>query len=243
MEDSEWTLAGKVKGKNTEAARRLLFGMKGGTPVSGDFNGDGVTDVGVFRDGQWFIDVNGNGVWDEGDLWAKLRLPRRQAGRRRLGRRRQGRHRHLRPGLGRRSAAHRPRAGFARFVEQALRHAKERAAAAKPGHDGQAGVEADLAGPTRADLIDHVFHYGTPRDVPLVGDWNGDGTDTIAVFRDGWWYLDVDGDGKWSDTGTTRSTSARSATCPSSATSTATASTNWPSSATARGISTPTATA
>ncbi len=46
--------------------------MRGGIPVSGDFNGDGVTDVGVFREGQWFIDVNGNGVWDEGDLWAKL---------------------------------------------------------------------------------------------------------------------------------------------------------------------------
>ncbi len=87
MEDSEWTLAARATGRNANAARRLLFGMKGGIPVSGDFNGDGVTDVGVFRDGQWFIDVNGNGVWDEGDLWAKLGYGRRQAGRRRLGRR------------------------------------------------------------------------------------------------------------------------------------------------------------
>jgi hypothetical protein len=66
---------------------------------------------------------------------------------------------------------------------------------------GKRALKLTSQGTTRADLIDHVFHYGTPRDVPLVGDWNGDGTDTIAVFRDGWWYLDVDGDGKWSDTG------------------------------------------
>ncbi len=41
-------------------------------PVTGDFNGDGVTDIGVFIDGQWFLDLNGNGNWDEGDLWAQL---------------------------------------------------------------------------------------------------------------------------------------------------------------------------
>ena len=55
------------------------------------------------------------------------------------------------------------------------------------------------AGKVRADLIDHVFHYGTPGDVPVVGDWNGDGIDTIAVFKDGKWYRDLDGDGKWSE--------------------------------------------
>ena len=32
----------------------------------------------------------------------------------------------------------------------------------------------------------------------MAGDWNGDGLATIGVFRAGTWYLDVDGDGKWS---------------------------------------------
>ena len=41
-------------------------------PVVGDYNGDGVSDIGVFIDGQWFLDLNGNGRWDEGDLWAQL---------------------------------------------------------------------------------------------------------------------------------------------------------------------------
>jgi hypothetical protein len=38
---------------------------------------------------------------------------------------------------------------------------------------------------------DRTFTYGSPGDVPLAGDWNGDGTDTIAVFRQSSnnWYI------------------------------------------------------
>jgi hypothetical protein len=54
-------------------------------------------------------------------------------------------------------------------------------------------------GKNRADLIDHVFHYGAPADVPVAGDWNGDGIRQIGVFRDGQWNLDLDGDGRFTD--------------------------------------------
>src|SRR5690606_5602680 len=54
-------------------------------------------------------------------------------------------------------------------------------------------------GEVRADLIDHVFHFGVPGDVPITGDWNGDGIRTIGVFRDGTWYLDIDGYGRCAD--------------------------------------------
>ena len=94
--------------------KTIRFGMPGATPVTGDWNGSGTTKVGVFLDGLWFLDLNGNGVWDEGDLWAKLGTDGRSAGHRRLGRRRQDRHRHLRPGLGRRLPGDRGRAGPAR---------------------------------------------------------------------------------------------------------------------------------
>ena len=29
-------------------------------PVVGDFNGDGIEEIGVFRNGKWIIDTNGN---------------------------------------------------------------------------------------------------------------------------------------------------------------------------------------
>ena len=52
--------------------RERMFGIGQGIPFAGDFNGDGLTEIGVFHDGQWFVDLNGNGRWDEGDLWARL---------------------------------------------------------------------------------------------------------------------------------------------------------------------------
>ena len=41
-------------------------------PVTGDFNGDGKTEIGIYYKGEWFLDLNGNGEWDGDDLWAKL---------------------------------------------------------------------------------------------------------------------------------------------------------------------------
>ena len=39
----------------------------GETTVVGDWNGDGRAKVGVFYNGQWALDDNGNGMWDAGD--------------------------------------------------------------------------------------------------------------------------------------------------------------------------------
>jgi len=36
---------------------------------------------------------------------------------------------------------------------------------------------------------DIVFVYGDPSDTTLMGDWNGDGTDTPGVVRNGVWHL------------------------------------------------------
>ena len=38
-------------------------------------------------------------------------------------------------------------------------------------------------------IHDVAFHFGDPGDVPVTGDWNGDGTDTAGLFRNGGWYL------------------------------------------------------
>jgi hypothetical protein len=40
------------------------FGGGGDQPVSGDFNGDGVSSLGIFRNGRWRLDVNGDGQFD-----------------------------------------------------------------------------------------------------------------------------------------------------------------------------------
>ncbi len=59
-------------------------------------------------------------------------------------------------------------------------------------------MKQSAQGAVRSDLIDHVFQYGSPGDKAISGDWNGDGVSNIGLFRAGTWYLDGDGDGRWS---------------------------------------------
>ncbi len=175
------------------------FGVSGATPLAADFNGDGRVQVAVFRDGIWFIDLNGNGIWDEDDLWAKLGDEGDQAVAGDW------------DGDG--------KADIGIFGPAWIGDPK--AIAAKPGQpdaqnlsDGRyKNIPPALADATvgyrtmkrtergrlRSDVIDHVFRYGTDVDRAVVGDWNGDGVATIGVFRNGTWYLDVDGNGRWSE--------------------------------------------
>jgi uncharacterized protein (DUF2141 family) len=39
-------------------------GLPGDIPVVGDWNGDGRSKIGIYRGGTWLLDYNGNGVWD-----------------------------------------------------------------------------------------------------------------------------------------------------------------------------------
>lgn len=174
------------------------FGFPGAIPLSGDFDGDGEDEVAVFIDGQWFIDVNGNGIWDEGDLWGKL-----------------GSEGDL-PVTGDWDGDGKTDIGI--FGTAWI--GDPRAIAAEPGvpdsqnapsgryknippekneaTDGVRTMKLTAEGRLRSDVIDHVFQFGVAGDRPIAGDWNGDGVATIGVYRGGVWFLDVDGDGRWS---------------------------------------------
>ena len=39
-------------------------GLEGAIPVAGDWDGDGITKMGIFKDGTWYLDINGNYQWD-----------------------------------------------------------------------------------------------------------------------------------------------------------------------------------
>jgi hypothetical protein len=46
---------------------------------------------------------------------------------------------------------------------------------------------------------DRVFAFGAFGDLPLIGDWNGDGTDDVGTYRSGntKFYVDANGSGRW----------------------------------------------
>ncbi|MHB8882839.1 MAG: choice-of-anchor L domain-containing protein [Thermodesulfovibrionales bacterium] len=90
------------------------WGMYNTLPVTGDWNNSGKTETGVFQDGMWYLDMNGNGVWD--------------------------------------------------------------------------GELTDMKTAFRADL---------PGAIPVTGDWDGSGSTSIGVYKDGIWYLDMNGNGIW----------------------------------------------
>ncbi|MBP85148.1 MAG: hypothetical protein CMJ64_00260 [Planctomycetaceae bacterium] len=204
MREAQFTLVVNQDDEdNVAEVRQYVFGLRGGIPISGDFDGDGVDEIGVYYQGEWFIDLNGNGVWDQQDLWAKL-----------------GGSEDL-PVTGDWDGDGKDDIGIygpewlgdprALDVEPGLPDSQnvlsQRASAVRPKNvppveqqatDGRRLLQLNEQGPRRVDVIDHVFRFGAGKDVPVTGDWNGDGIRSIGIFRDGSWQLDLDGDGRWS---------------------------------------------
>ncbi len=198
LRDGIWTIH---TGDDSAQSPHFAFGIPGALPVAGDWNGDGRSELGVFYKGEWFLDLNGNGKWDEGDLWAKLGDANDQPvtgdwdgdGKDDIGifgPEWPGDERHIEnePGL--------PDPDNA---PKAMPRAKNLPPDYDEATDGERLLRLTARGKERADLIDHVFQFGNSVDVAITGDWNGDGIASIGVFRDGKWHLDMDGDGRWSE--------------------------------------------
>lgn len=49
---------------------------------------------------------------------------------------------------------------------------------------------------------DVIYNFGIAGDAPIVGDWDGDGFDSIGIVRNGQWYLDANENGNWDGSAT-----------------------------------------
>ena len=178
--------------------QHVVMGDPSAVPLAGDFNGDGITDVAVFIDGYWFIDINGNGRWDEEDLWARM-----------------GNHEDQ-PVVGDWDGDGKDDIGVfglqwpgdGEVVEQdpglpdAANKLQKHVPKNVPPTDAASRrrlLQKSSQGQVRADVVDHVFKYGRQNEIAVAGDWNGDGVVNIGTYRDGQWRLDLNGDGRISE--------------------------------------------
>ncbi len=115
--------------------------------------------IGIFRNGNWYLDVNGSNTWD--------------------------------PGVD--SAIAFGMAGDIPVVGDWNGDGKTKIGVFRNGN-----WYLDVNGNNTWDPgVDSAIAFGMAGDIPVVGDWNGDGKTKIGVFRNGNWYLDVNGNNTW----------------------------------------------
>jgi hypothetical protein len=183
-----------LKSLNTAgfANRLLTFGLPGDKPVAGDWNGDGIDTIGVFRNGVFYLrNANTDGF---ADLAFGYGAPTDL------------------PDVGDWDGDGIDTIGVFRNGLFILRNSNTTGPAEAIFGLGIAGdipISGDWDGdgvdtvgifrPSNGALYlknqnstgfaDVVLTYGLPGDKPVTGDWDGNGTDTIGVFRNGIFLL------------------------------------------------------
>jgi hypothetical protein len=143
------------------------FGLPGDRPVIGDWTGDGHIRVGVFRKGEWYLDLNGNRRWDGvagGDGIFQFGLPGDT------------------PVAGDWTGDGTTKLGVFRCTTD---------------RRVECTWVLDSNGNRRFDSSDVFLKYGLPGDLPIVSAWSGGRIDRIGVFRNGDWYVDSNGTGRF----------------------------------------------
>jgi hypothetical protein len=144
---------------------KAFGGLRGDVPVAGDWTGDRKSKVGIYRNGQWFLDKNNNGAWDGCDIDTCFDAF--------------GGFKDDTPVIGDWNQSGKDRIGIYRKGQWFLD---------LNGNGAWDGCEVDACiGP----------FGGFKDDIPVIGDWNQSGKDKIGVYRNGQWFLDLNGNGVW----------------------------------------------
>ncbi len=190
------------RGWNPGSDSSFTIGQAGDKVVTGDWNGDGITETGVFRGGVWILDTNGTPGFQAGDTTFAFGI----AG--------------WTPVVGDWNGDGRTDVGVYNGAQWALDDNGTQGWQAGSDHVITFGdpsytpVVGDWNGDGKADIgvfangvwgldsngtlgwqagSDASFAFGAAGMAPVVGDWNGDGTSDVGVFTGGTWGLDSDG--------------------------------------------------
>jgi uncharacterized repeat protein (TIGR01451 family) len=137
----------------------------GVTPMVGDWSSTGTAKIGVYYNGLWYLDYDGNGVWDGGVNDKAYNFGWQATG--------------VTPILGDWNGDGRAKIGVY--------------------YNGYWYLDYDGNGIWDGGINDKQYNLGwaDPAVTPVMGDWTGTGTAKIGVFYEGRWYLDFIGNGIW----------------------------------------------
>lgn len=200
-------MAGDATGVSVPVRSSSFWAGAGSQAVLGDWNGDGKTEIGVYLNGGWYLDYNGNGAWDSGTDkqysfgWAGAA-----------------------PMVGDWNGDGKAEIGL--YADGIWYLDYNGTGSWEPGTDrvyyfGWSGVTPQAGdwngdGRTKIGLYgngiwyldyngtgawepanDKLYYFGWAGVTPLAGDWNGDGKTKIGLYSSGIWYLDYNGSGLW----------------------------------------------
>ena len=140
-------------------------GFRDDIPVVGDWNGNGLINIGIYRNGQWYLDADGDGTFND---CSQDRCVKEFGG--------------LRgdiPVAGDWTGDGKSKLGIYR--------------------SGQWFFDKNNNGVWDGCGIDTCIDAfgGLKDDIPVIGDWNQGGKDKIGIYRKGQWLLDLNGNGVW----------------------------------------------
>jgi len=148
--------------------RQYNFGISGDIPVSGDWNFDGKTEIGVFRNSThlFYLDYNGNGVWNGSVVDRQYNF------------------------------------GVTGDIPVSGDWNNDRKSEIGVFRNSTRLFYLDYNGNGvwNGSVVDRQYNFSCKSgDLPVSGDWNNDGKSEIGVFRNSThlFYLDYNGNGVW----------------------------------------------
>ncbi len=186
------------------------LGQPGEIPVYGDWNGDGRTKIGLYVNGTWLLDYNGNGVWDGpnvdkliyfgGPGYQPLVGDWNGSGTSKIAVHQNGtwlidyNGNFQWDGPGTDKLIFFGGVGYTPVLGD-----WNGSGTTKIGVHQNGTWLIDFNGNFQWDgpATDKLIFFGGPGYTPVVGDWNGSGTTKIGAYLNGLWLLDYNGNFAW----------------------------------------------
>ena len=158
-------------GTSTDGVYSWTTGNTREIAVQGDWNGDGRTKMGVYLDGVWILDYNGNGVWDGPDVDKVFTFGSSD----------------FVPIVGDWNHT-----GWTKIGIHCIHNSANSVA-------GQFLLDYNGNFAWDDTTVDKSVYWslGNSGEIAVIGDWNGDGNDKIGIYSGGYWVLDYNGNNAW----------------------------------------------